>query len=208
MSFSMRMLLVVLISLGLPLATAQAGTQKFEIQGFRSAHFGMDQAETLQAISTDFGVPPSKVQHESNPVQYTQALSITVQNLLPQSGPAVVDYVFGYKSHILSEINVTWQVGPGGAAALVHTGVALQNYFKTEPFPPGDIMGDKLLPTGTLLLFRGTDAAGHAVILVLDGKAQHDDKTNKTNLTPTFLTLIYAQDPSHPDVFKIGPGAF
>ncbi len=207
MSFSVRMLLVVLISFGLPLATAQAGTQKFEIQGFRSAHFGMDQAETLQAISTDFGVPPGKVQHESNPVQYTKALSITVQNLLPQSGPAVVDYVFGYKSHTLSEINVTWQAGTGGAAALVHTAAALQNYFRAENFPPGNVMGDKLLPTG-LLLFHGTDAAGHAVILLLGGKAQHDAKTNKTNITPTFLTLIYAQDPAHPDVFKIGPGAF
>jgi hypothetical protein len=84
----------------------------------------------------------------------------------------------------------------------------LQNYFLGEPFAPGSITGSALLTNGNLLLFRGTDSAGHAVAVFISGPATHDATGNKTNITPAELTVAYAADPMHPDVFKIPPGAF
>ena len=68
--------------------------------------------------------------------------------------------------------------------------------------------GSALLTNGNLLLFRGTDGVGHAVDLFISGPSTHDAASNKINITPTDLTVAYASDPTHPDVFKIQAGAF
>jgi len=65
-----------------------------------------------------------------------------------------------------------------------------------------------LLTNGNLLLFRASDSAGHGVALFISGPATHDAASNKTNITPADLTVAYAADPMHPDVFKVPPGAF
>src|SRR5580693_1386206 len=78
------------------------------IDGFRSAHFGMTEAEVRKAIETDFKLTGSAVRPGDNPVERTHLLSVTVPDLVPDSGKAVIDYVLGYKSHSLIEVNVTW----------------------------------------------------------------------------------------------------
>lgn len=190
--------------------TSQSTVKTVNIDGFRSAHFGMDQAKTLKAIKTDFNLSGSAVHTQVNPVQDTKALSITVPALVPNSGPAVIDYVFGYKSKTLSEVNITWAASDpaNSSAVLLHTGAALQSYFQGASVSYKDVAGNKLLANGSLLLFRGADAAGHVVVLVLSGNVQRDDKDKKTQITPTELTLAYGADPAHPDVFHFAPGAF
>jgi len=189
---------------------AQTAAKPVLIDGFRSAKFGMSETETLKAIKGDFALSNNAISQTTNPVTGTHLLKISVKNLLPNSGQAVVTYSFGYKSDKLDEIDVTWDAkDPGNSpAVLLQNGAVLQNYFLSENFPPGSVTGSALLTNGNLLLFRASDSAGHGVAMFISGPATHDAANNKTNITPADLTVAYAADPMHPDVFKVTPGAF
>ena len=196
-------------------AQSQPGPAAASIDGFRSAHFGMDEAQVRGAIATDFKLSGAAIQAVQNPVQRTDVLGITVPNLIAGAGKATVDYIFGYKSHKLTEVNIAWTTSgdPANAAeALVHTGTVLQSYFEGEGFPAGKTAADAILPGGAILLFRGTDAAGHVVVLALAGPLHKDAKDtakgHQLTMTPAALTLAYAEDPTHPDVFQPPKGAF
>lgn len=181
------------------------------IEGFRSAHFGMTEAEVRKAIETDFKLSGSTVRTGENAVERTHMLSVTVPDLVPDSGKAVIDYVLGYKSHSLIEVNVTWSTAADPAnkpATLVHTGGTLQAYFQSEAFPAGQTAVNAVLANGALLMFRGIDPAGHTVVLVLSGPVHQDPKEHKAQMTPAVLSLVYAVDPAHPDVFRLQKGAF
>jgi len=89
----------------------------------------------------------------------------------------------------------------------VQNGESLQQYFAHEGFPAGRVTGNIAIPAG-VLLFRATDEGGNAVLLILAGKLVKEQKTNKAVLNPTALTLAYAADPAHPDIFKINKGSF
>jgi len=185
--------------------------QPVSIDGFRSAHFGMTEAETRKAIEADFKLSGSALRASDNSVERTRVLSITVPDLVPDSGKAVVDYVFGFKGHSLIEVNVIWSAAGDPAnkpATLVHTGATLQGYFQGETFPAGQAVANGVLANGSLLLFRGIDPAGHTVVLMLSGPLQQDTKEHKAQMTPTVLSLVYAVDPAHPDVFRLQKGAF
>src|SRR5580692_4597706 len=78
------------------------------IDGFRSAHFGMTEAEVRKAIDADFKLSGSAVKPTDSPVERTRALSVTAPGLVPDSGKATIDYVLGFKSQRLIEVNVVW----------------------------------------------------------------------------------------------------
>jgi len=188
-----------------------APAESVSIDGFRSAHFGMSEQETRKAIEADFKLSGSAVRPGDNPVERTHVLSVTVPDLVPDSGKAVIDYVFGFKSQRLIEVNVTWSAASDPAnkpTTLLHIGATLQGYFQSETFPAGQAIANAVLANGGLLLFRGTDPAGHTVVLMLSGPVQQDTKEHKAQMTPTVLSLVYAADPTHPDVFRLQKGAF
>jgi hypothetical protein len=67
-----------------------------------------------------------------------------------------------------------------------------------ERFPTGQTVSDAVLTNGSVLLFRGTDTAGHAVVLMLSGPLSRPDKANKTRriqMTPAVLALAYTSSP-------------
>src|SRR5579859_3584259 len=66
------------------------------IDGFRDAHFGMTEAELRRAIQADF--PKAAVAVAINPTEKTTILSLTAGGLLPDTGPARVSYILGYRS--------------------------------------------------------------------------------------------------------------
>ena len=181
------------------------------IDGFRSAHFGMTEAEVRKAIEADFKLTGSAVRPGDNAVERTHVLSITVPDLVPDSGKATVDYVFGFKSQRLIEVNLAWSAATDPAnkpATLLHTGATLQAYFQGETFPAGQSVANAMLANGGLLLFRGTDPAAHTVVLLLSGPVKQDTKEHQSQMTPTVLSLVYAADAAHPDVFRLQKGAF
>jgi hypothetical protein len=194
-----------------PAAPPAPPAEPVSIDGFRSAHFGMTEAEVRKAIEADFKLSGAAVRPGENPVERTRLLSVIVPALVPDSGKAVVDYVFGFKTHRLIEVNVRWTTADDPANkpdTLLHTGMTLQNYFHAEAFTPGNAVVNAMLGNGRLLLFRGTDPDGHVVVLILSGTVRENAKEHKAQMTPTVLSLVYAADPEHPDVFHLQKGTF
>src|ERR1700722_678184 len=58
--------------------------------GFRSAKFGMNDAQTKAAIMKDFGVQADAITQQPNPAERTTVLAVKVPDLLPGGGIAEV----------------------------------------------------------------------------------------------------------------------
>ena len=95
---------------GTGLAKPETGTsQKWAVvSGFRSAQFGMNERDILKAIKSDFGLGKKQVSRQVHPNEKTITLGIKVSKLLPESGPAKIFYILGYKTRRLIHINVIW----------------------------------------------------------------------------------------------------
>ncbi len=181
------------------------------ITGFRGADFGMTQAQVRQVIESEFKLPVSAITATANDIQHTAVLNVQVPELFPGSGAANVSYIFGYQSHQLIQVSVFWskQSDPGMTPQMLYqNGESLQQYFSGEGFPPDRSSGNIATGSG-IILFRASDSAQNAVLLVLSGTLAKDAKApGKTVLTPAALTLVYAATPQHPDIFQLPKGAF
>src|SRR5207244_3808179 len=78
------------------------------IDGFRQARFGMTEDQLRQAIKKDFPAAAAKLKVSTHPSEKTTVLTVTVADLLPQTGTARVFYVLGYKSKKLIQVNIVW----------------------------------------------------------------------------------------------------
>jgi hypothetical protein len=182
-----------------------------EVDGFRSARFGMDEAELLRSLAADFHVSGKQLQYATDPETLTETITIQVPGLLNNLGNATVRYTLGYKSHRLTEIVVAWdsRIDPTNAAAsLVHASAMLQGYFLHENFPAKQVSVDQLTPSGDLLVFRGADASGHVVALALQGTLSKPDHNKKQVFAPNALTVAYLANPAKPDIFVVQKGSF
>jgi hypothetical protein len=180
------------------------------LTGFRKAQFGMSETDVRRAIEADFSLPASAITSAENVLQHTQVLSVEVPDLVQGGGRAAVSYVFGYQSHKLIEVNILWspqidsKISP---STLYQNGESLQQYFAGEGFPADRSTGNIATPNG-ILLFRATDHTGNEVLLILSGAMTKDSKSGKSILSPEALTLAYAADPQHPDIFQLPKGSF
>jgi hypothetical protein len=192
-----------------PAQTQTAGAA-VSIDGFRNATFGMSQAQVRAVIASDFKLPESAVKQSTNDTQRTTLLSISVPDLLPSGGTASVSYIFGYQTHKLIEVNVLWSraTDPKMTATMLYqNGLSLQQYFAGAGFAPDRSAGNIATPDG-ILLFRATDPSGNAVLLILSGAVKKDPKSDKATLDPAALTLAYAANPLHPDIYSLPKGSF
>lgn len=190
------------------------------ISGFRSAKFGDNEDKIRSAIRTDFGKSDKDVKLVQNAAMRTSSLVLTAEGLVPDTGPAQIGYVMGYKTKSLMQVNVLWgsPVSPNiDGKEVARTAIALKSYFARQGYDRSKIIQDRKIPGG-ILLFQATDANGHLLRLTyrelaLRPKQAAKDKdkapekaaeTKKVYL----LNLSYASDPKTPDVFKIEKGAF
>jgi hypothetical protein len=178
------------------------------IEGFRDAHFGMTETEVRQALHKDFPKLAGKIASAVNPSEKTAVLSLTAPDLLPDTGPARISYIFGYKSKQLIQVNIVWSSdgkSETSDAAVVGTANQLRDYFAAESFKPDSVAKNLKLSDDAILVFRGSDAEGRMVLMVLNGpaaSARHEKNP------PLSLELSYIKDSAHPDIFKIGKGQF
>ncbi|MGH7066504.1 MAG: hypothetical protein ACREEU_01845, partial [Acetobacteraceae bacterium] len=194
-------------SVPLPPAAPAAGPR---ISGFRGARFGMTEAAVRAAIEHDLHLPASAIHAGNNAVERAAILSVKVADLAPGAGSAIVSYMFGYRSHELIEVNIVWSKPSDPSLTperLAVIGARLQAYFATEKFPPAQTAMNVGLADG-ILLFRTVDPAGAAIALILSGPVHHDAKSGQRVLTPETLSLAYAADAAHPDVFRLEKGSF
>lgn len=180
------------------------------IDGFRTAKFGMTEGQVRNAVQADFKVSAAAITNTENQLQRTTVLGVQVPDLVPQGGTATISYVFGYQSHKLIQVNIVWspEIDPKTTPMMLYQdGESLQQYFASEGFPANRSTGNIATPNG-VLLFRANDAGGNAVLLILSGTISKNPKDSSTALSPTTLTLAYAADALHPDVFQLAKGSF
>ncbi|HYD99896.1 MAG TPA: hypothetical protein VEH84_10970 [Alphaproteobacteria bacterium] len=179
-----------------------------KIEGFRSAKFGMNEADVRKAIAKDFPAV-DKVEKGENPTERTAMLSAAVKDLLPDTGRAQVVYILGYQSKALIQVNVVWggPANPGvKAEALVQVANQLRNYFAGQGYKPETVVQNAQMGDGSILAFRGQDSAGRLVALVLSNVQAPKGADGKA--PPLMLQLSYVANPASPDIFRLPAGQF
>jgi hypothetical protein len=216
-----RVNLVVVIALGLTaigagilllpgraqhmaMTSAQA-MRAAEVDGFRSAQFGMTEGAVRAAIVTDFGVKSDAIKVIDNKVERTRVLVVRVPDLFKDAGLTEIGYVLGYKSKALIQVNLLW--GTPLSPQITESQISLISanllrYFSVEGFPANRVQQRVKIGKDATLLFQGADRKGRLVQLVRRSEAL-PDKTQRLT-----LRLAYIAETKNPDVFKIAKGAF
>jgi hypothetical protein len=189
--------------------TPAADDKAKAIDGFRSAKFGMNEADVRAAITRDFNPKADALRAQDNPSELTHSVLLSVPDLLPNGGTAELSYVFGYKSKSLIQVGAVWSKGTDAAMTpekLFSSANILRAHFMGEGFKP-DSIAVNMPVAGGIVMFRGSDAKDRSVILLLQGTFENKEN-NQRVLTPTSLLLFYVADAKSPDVFKLPPGQF
>ena len=184
-----------------------AKQKQAKIDGFRSAKFGVNERDVMKAIFRDFKINGKKVSRMENPIEKTVSLGVNVEKLLPNSGPAKVFYILGYKSKRLIHVNVIWgkpATPKPDAENVVATANQLRNHLAQKSYQKEGLALNSQLSEGIILVFQGLDKKGRAVKLVLVNP-NGDPKKAGENIS---LTLSYIEKPNKPDVFRIKDGDF
>jgi hypothetical protein len=172
------------------------------IDGFRSAKFGMGRAEVTKAIFRDFGLASQKITIISHPTELTQSLGVSIDQLLPKSGKSRVVYVFGYKSKRLMQVNIF--IGQRvdksvTAQRAISLGNLLGNHLLRKRYQDDGLVSHARLNDGSVLIFRGKDQKGRMVLLRLSDP----QPSNKNNEGLKALNLTYIEKPGQPDIYKL-----
>lgn len=193
-------------------APAQSATpapepeEKVEVKGFRSAVWGMTEAQLRDAIKKDFGA--AKVTVEQNPGDLTTLVWVNVENMLPGSGLGRVTYVLGHTSKKLMQISVTWGgvVNPGmKPEAAVSVANLLRGHFSALGYKPDTVVQNAKVQDGVIVVFRGFDYENRMTLLVLNEIPKQE---GAPPTAPVMLQLSYVQNVQNPDVFKVNRGQF
>ncbi|MGE0425519.1 MAG: hypothetical protein AB7O88_24875 [Reyranellaceae bacterium] len=189
----------------------------YEVTGFRSAHFGMDEAQVRAAIQGDFSVKAADIKTTVNAIERTTALLVALPSLEPGPGAASVAYIFGYKSKQLIQVNLVWaQAGePGksdGAPYLV-AGAQLANYFNGFAWRDGKVTLTAPAGNNRLLVFGAEDSKTGAVQVVVEGVAFQRKPDGQIDAVPqpnahVSLRVAYIANLAKPDIYRIEPGRF
>ena len=205
---------------GTPPAQAPANTdtpKPYEVEGFRSAKFGMTEAEVKRAIQVDFSIKEASIARSVDPVDRTPTLTITTNDILPDVGPVRVVYWFGYSQKKLFQVGLMWGAGVGDTAPnstnVLGGAQVLLNYFASQTFAPENRIVNPQLGEGMNLLFQGVDAKGRMVQLqygtvVRDPPPGEKPDPAKPQPRIPFARLVYVQDPKSRDIYHIKPGQF
>ena len=186
----------------------QPAAEKVEVEGFRSARWGMTEAEVKAAIRKDFNAAADKVKVERHPTERTTVLTVRVEDLLEGAGPAQVAYVLGYTSKKLVQVNIVWgtPVDPTPAEHVVAAANQLRQFFLNAGYDPETVVGNAKASDGTIVVFQGQDARKRTTVLRL-ASVSPAEKAEKAEPAVT-LFLSYVLDSRNPDIFRLRKGQF
>src|SRR5205085_677065 len=152
-----------------PAPNSESG-EAFQVEGFRSARWGMTDAQVKAAIRKDFNIPPEKVQTEENPSERTTVMTVTVGDLLEGAGKARVSYILGDANKKLIQVNIVWgtTIDPQvKAGRIVASANQLRALFLGYPYQADTVASDVPTADGTITVFQGQDAEKHMTLLRL-----------------------------------------
>ena len=188
--------------------TATSEKPLANIDGFRSAKFGMGRLEVTKAIFNDFGIASAKITIITHPTELTKSMAITVEQLIPSFGKSKVVYVFGYRSNKLMQVNIFFGHGVDKRVTsqqVVDLGNVLGNHFFKKRYQEDGLVVNARLNDGSILIFRGKDQKGRMALLRLSNPRPNEG--NKEDLKIT-LTLSYVEKPGQEDTFQLNKGDF
>lgn len=192
-------------------ATPSPAAKQVQVEGFRNARFGMTEAQIRDAIGKDFKLSGDAIQRVEEPTERTTALIVKVNDLLPDSGPAVVAYLLGYKTKKLFRVNVIWgqEIGsPTKPEQVVGTANALRNYLLGQGYRQEGLILNQSLGDDNVLVFQGTDAQGRLTELILGITKMPPAKPDaQPEVAGASLRLSYVERPKDPDIYRV-PGGF
>jgi len=186
-----------------PLESLRSGNNAIKIDGFRSAQFGMTEKEILKSIYKDFKISKSKIKRRIHPSEKTVSFNFQVKDLLPNSGLAKLFYVFGFKTKRLIQVNILWSRTVDDKLhpqKVVDTANQLRAHFLNQGFQKEGLAINTKMSDGSVLVFRGLDARGKMVVLLLVNPLSKEGQPSNQNIN---LRLSYIMNPDSPDVYKI-----
>lgn len=186
-----------------------------QVQGFRSAHWGMTQKEVEAAIRRDFGIPPSKIHVETNSAERTTVLTVNIGNLLDDAGEARVSYILGYSTKKLIEINILWgtPVDPHVKRENILSAASqLRTLFLTAGYQRSSIISNVVSRSGATIVFEGRDAQKHMTVLRLVDSREplpsDGHRHAKSSGLIVVLLLSYIENTTNPDIYRLKKGQF
>jgi len=192
-------------------ATPSPAAKQVQVEGFRNARFGMTEAQIRDAIGKDFKLSGDAIQRVEEPTERTTALIVKVNDLLPDSGPAVIAYLLGYKTKKLFRVNVIWgqEIGsPAKPEQVVGTANALRNYLLGQGYRQEGLILNQSLGDDNVLVFQGADAQGRLTELILGiTKKLPAQPDAQPEVAGASLRLSYVEKPKEPDIYRV-PGGF
>jgi hypothetical protein len=193
-----------------PAAAPPAVGEAFQVDGFRSAHWGMTDAQVKAAIRQDFNIPPEKVKSEENAAERTTVLLVTVPDVLEGAGLARVSYILGYTSKKLIQVSILWGTAVDPQAPpdkIVTAANQLRELLLNSGYQSNTIIVNARLPDGTILVFQGQDADKHSTVLRL-ASTPAQTRGGKEEKPSTALSLSYIVDSQNPDIYRLKKGQF
>lgn len=190
---------------------AAPAAKQAQVEGFRNARFGMTEAQVRDAIGKDFKLSGDAIQRVEEPTERTTALIVKVNDLLPDSGPAVIAYLLGYKTKKLFRVNVIWgqEIGsPTKPEQIVGTANALRNYLLGQGYRQEGLILNQSLGEDNVLVFQGNDVQGRLTELILGITKKPPAKPDaQPEVAGASLRLSYVEKPKEPDIYRV-PGGF
>jgi len=189
---------------------------RYEVTGFRDARFGMDQQDVREAARKSFGTKDDDMTLRANAVDGTTTLIAHVRMLEPGLGEGRVEYVFGYKSHLLIQVNVIWGLDtnpPRSNGAMIAGSGRLQRYFLGFTWASKSVRAGVPIDESSVLLFGGEDGKNGSVAVVIEG-VRYDVGPNRVvrfypeRLLPPKLTVSYTSDRGIADMRNVSRGDF
>lgn len=190
-------------------AKTQTDKKKWvRVDGFRSAKFGLDEKKVMRAIVKDFKISKSKVKRNVHPGQKTVNISVTIPKLMAAGGTASVNYILGFESKKLIQVNVIW-----GASAtkkvdpeeLVSVANLLRGHFIKKKYRKEGYITNGVMNETMTIVFRGMDKKNRMILLTLTNPKV---KKGEDQLSLMSLKLSYILDYENPDILSIKEGEF
>jgi hypothetical protein len=199
-----------------PDASMAQAAVRYDVTGFRDARFGMTEPEVRATARDSFGAKDDEMTVTVNPTDGITKLIVHVMMLEPGLGEGRVEYLFGYKSQRLVQVNVVWGLDtnpPRNNSAMIAGAARLQRYFLGFTWANRSVRASVPIDDSAVLVFSGEDRKSGAVTVAIEG-VRYDVGPNGVvryypeRLSPPKLVVSYIADRSDSDVRSISSGAF
>ena len=123
------------------------------------------------AIIKELNIPHNQIRREASSHRHARTIFVDVVDLLPNSGPARISYLFPKNRRRLVAVEIAWRWDyvQHGIKPLPQIGKSLSEYLIRKGQLKSDQMISKKLKDGSFVYFRAKNDKGRVSILRLSG---------------------------------------